>query len=67
MTDDPLVDVEGQIRDLAQVVSDIDGPALGDESLARLRSLNSNDLPLVPEGTRLGPCIAKVGNFIAVG
>ncbi len=62
-----LVDAEGQIRDLSGVIPDVAGPALSRESLARLSALDPSTLPLVPAGTRLGPCVGKVGNFIAVG
>ncbi|WP_207462050.1 fumarylacetoacetate hydrolase family protein [Azospirillum sp. SYSU D00513] len=62
-----LVDADGRLRDLSSVVADIDGKALSPESLDRIRALDPTQLPLVPEGTRLGSCVTGVGNFIAVG
>ncbi|UPG73888.1 fumarylacetoacetate hydrolase family protein [Roseomonas gilardii subsp. gilardii] len=62
-----LVDAEGRIRDLSAVVPDIAGPVLSRDGLARLRGLRPTDLPLAPEGARLGACVAGTGNFIAVG
>ncbi|MHB0706243.1 fumarylacetoacetate hydrolase family protein [Roseomonas mucosa] len=62
-----LVDADGRIRDLSAVVPDIGGPVLSRDGLARLRDLSPADLPLAPEGVRLGPCVAGTGNFIAVG
>jgi 2,4-didehydro-3-deoxy-L-rhamnonate hydrolase len=62
-----LVDADGRIRDLSAVVPDIGGPVLSRDGLARLRDLSPADLPLAPEGVRLGACVAGTGNFIAVG
>ena len=62
-----LVDGDGRIRDLSAVVDDIAGATLGDETIAKLRALDAASLPLAPEGARIGACVGKVGNFIAVG
>ena len=62
-----LVDGDGRIRDISAVVDDIAGATLGDETIAKLRALDAASLPLAPEGTRIGACVGKVGNFIAVG
>ena len=62
-----LVDGDGRIRDISAVVDDIAGETLGDETLAKLRALDTASLPLAPEGARIGACVGKVGNFIAVG
>ncbi|QUS36764.1 fumarylacetoacetate hydrolase family protein [Falsirhodobacter algicola] len=60
-----ILDDGGAIRDLSGIVSDIDAGTLPD--LDRLRGLDVSALPLVPGTPRIGPCIARVGNFIAVG
>jgi 2,4-didehydro-3-deoxy-L-rhamnonate hydrolase len=62
-----LVDGGGQIRDVSDIIPDITGSALGMDGLARLRQVDPSTLPLVPAGQRLGPCVGKVGNFIAIG
>src|SRR3712207_4457164 len=62
-----LVDSDGQIRDLSEHVPDLAGEALSAGSLARLRGVDPKSLPAAPAGARLGPCVAKVGNFVAVG
>lgn len=62
-----LVDADGRIRDLSAIVPDITGAALGQGLAARLAGVAIDNLPLVPEGTRLGPCLGNVGNFIAIG
>jgi 2,4-didehydro-3-deoxy-L-rhamnonate hydrolase len=62
-----LVDAQGTIRDLSGIVPDIAGTGLSAESLRTIAAQDASRLPAVPEGTRLGPCVGGVGNFIAVG
>lgn len=62
-----LVDPEGKIRDLSSVVADITGEVLGGALRQSLKDVDVASLPLAPAGARLGPCVAQVGNFIAVG
>lgn len=62
-----LVDASGTIRDLSAHIPDVTGPALSKARLADLRKLDPASLPVVPAGTRLGPCVGAVRNFIAVG
>ncbi|MNQ89550.1 Ureidoglycolate lyase [compost metagenome] len=62
-----VIDADGRIRDLSGVVADIDGAALADDSLARLRALDLTALPMAPEGVRYGPCVGKVGKFLCIG
>ena len=62
-----LVDANGQIRDLSGQVRDIAGEILSAQSLAKLRGIDPSSLPTVAAGTRLGPCVGRVGNFVAVG
>ena len=61
-----LLDAEGRIRDLSGVISDIKGQNLDDVSLAKLKALTPENLPLVEGTPRLGPCIAGVGKVAAV-
>jgi 2-keto-4-pentenoate hydratase/2-oxohepta-3-ene-1,7-dioic acid hydratase in catechol pathway len=62
-----VLDSSGRIRDLSSRVSDIAGDALSAQSFASLRGIDPTSLPEVPAGTRLGPCVGKVRNFVAVG
>jgi 2-keto-4-pentenoate hydratase/2-oxohepta-3-ene-1,7-dioic acid hydratase in catechol pathway len=62
-----LVDASGQIRDLSGHVPDIAGNVLSAQSLARLRGIDPASLPAASAGARIGPCVGKVGHFIAVG
>lgn len=62
-----LVDADGRIRSLEGEISDVSGEALAPESLGRIARLDGRNLPLVEEGTRLGPCVGGVGKIVAVG
>ena len=58
---------DGTIRDLSGLVPDIGGAVLSDAGIAMLRGLDATGLPVVPSGTRLGPCVAGTGKFICIG
>lgn len=62
-----IIDANGKIRDLSKVVKDIDGAALSPAGLAKIRKAKIEKLPLVKGKPRLGPCVARPGNFIAIG
>ena len=62
-----LVDGQGKLRDLSGVVEDIDADTLSPRALARLAKLKPESLPTVRGSPRIGPCIKRVGNFVAVG
>lgn len=62
-----LIDSSGKIRDLSAHVRDIAGDVLTPDGLARIAALDAASLPLAPEGVRLGSCVARPGNFVAVG
>ncbi|MCW2309021.1 fumarylacetoacetate hydrolase family protein [Rhodobium gokarnense] len=62
-----ILDKDGRVRDLSGTLDDFGGASLGRDALERLKGVDVAGLPLVPEGTRLGPCVANVGNFVAVG
>ena len=66
-----VLDNQGRVRALSGHVADIGGDALLPASLARLRGLQLDTLPLV-SGTpqadlRLGPCVGGIGKFICIG
>jgi 2-keto-4-pentenoate hydratase/2-oxohepta-3-ene-1,7-dioic acid hydratase in catechol pathway len=62
-----LVDKAGKLRDLSDVVEDIDAQTLAPRALARLARIKPESLPAVRGSPRIGPCVRRVGNFIAVG
>jgi len=62
-----IIDADGKIRDLSRVVKDIDGETLAAGGLSKIRKTNLKRLKLVAGRPRLGACIGKVRNFIAIG
>ncbi|MDF9435208.1 MULTISPECIES: fumarylacetoacetate hydrolase family protein [Chromohalobacter] len=62
-----LLDASGKIRDLSSLIQDVAGESLDDTALARIAQADHESLPEVPEGTRLGPCVGRVGKFICIG
>ncbi len=62
-----MLDAQGRVRDLSKIVPDLAGAALSPSGLTKLRKLKPEKLPLVRGTPRLGPCVGKVGNFIAIG
>jgi 2,4-diketo-3-deoxy-L-fuconate hydrolase len=62
-----LIDGAGRIRALGDIIADIGADTLSPKVLARLAKIKPDALPLVRGAPRLGPCVAQVGNFIAVG
>jgi 2-keto-4-pentenoate hydratase/2-oxohepta-3-ene-1,7-dioic acid hydratase in catechol pathway len=62
-----LVDNDGTMRDLSQIVHDIDGTTLLPENLARLAKIDPKTLPVIQGNPRLGACVANIGKFICIG
>lgn len=62
-----MIDADGTLRDLSGEVNDINGAALGDDTLDRLRALDPASLPVVEGDPRLGPCVGDIGKFLCIG
>jgi len=62
-----LLDGDGRIRDLSDVVKDIGGKDIDPKSLKKLAKLDPATLPLVRGKPRLGPCVAGTGKMICIG
>ena len=62
-----LIDANGAVRDLTGLVQDLSGDSLSPATMARIRAADPASLPLVQGPQRLGPCVGRPGNFIAIG
>jgi len=62
-----LIDAEGKLRDLSQVIADVTPAHLSDKALAKLSRIKTATLPLVKGKPRIGCPISHVGKFIAIG
>jgi len=62
-----IVAGDGRYHDISALVGDLAGATLSRDSLARLRAIDLETLPIVSDSERIGPCVAGVGKFICVG
>ncbi|HWG65877.1 MAG TPA: fumarylacetoacetate hydrolase family protein [Rhodanobacteraceae bacterium] len=62
-----MLDAHGALRDLSQIVDDIAGDALTQDSSERLRALDPQTLPAIENNPRLGAPVGRVGKIICVG
>ncbi len=62
-----VLDADGNLRDLSDIVPDINGATLSPAGLAKIAGANPATLPLVRSSPRIGPCIARPLNFVCIG
>lgn len=62
-----ILDGNGDIRNLSEIIPDFSGEYLSPASLAELRKRDPLTLPKAPHDARLGPPVAGTHNFIAIG
>ncbi|MBK0397641.1 fumarylacetoacetate hydrolase family protein [Limibaculum sp. M0105] len=62
-----LLDGDGVIRDLSDIVDDIAGDVLSPAGLARLAALDTASLPAIDPAIRIGACVGGVQKFACVG
>ncbi len=62
-----LIDAQGKLRDLSEIVPDIGPQQLSDKVLARFAKLKTDKLPLVCGRPRMGCPVAGIGKFLAIG
>ncbi len=62
-----IIDSEGKIRDLSNVLADIDADTLSDEGLNNIRKIDLQELPEANDIDRIGCPVANVGKLICIG
>ena len=62
-----ILAADGTIRDLSSLAHDIAGEALTPLGLKRIASADPMSLPVYKGDPRIGPCVGRVGKFIAIG
>jgi 2,4-didehydro-3-deoxy-L-rhamnonate hydrolase len=62
-----LLDADGNIRDLSNVISHIDSATLAPKKLAHLRKFDPTKLPIVRGNPRLGVPYTGISKFVAIG
>lgn len=62
-----MIDAQGQLRDLAGVLSNIDQETISPKGLARLRKIRPESMPLVKGNPRFGVPYTGITKFVAIG
>ncbi len=62
-----ILDKNGKIRDLSEIVGDINGETISPDSLNKIKKLDLSKLPEVTTNPRIGPCVNNVGKFLCIG
>lgn len=62
-----LLDKDGKIRDLSDIVDDLSGPVLNAQSLDKLAEIDPAELPAVDNSVRIGAPIGRVPKFLGIG
>ena len=62
-----ILDEEGQIRDLSNLVDDINPEFLGSGGIQSIASTDVQSLPLVGGDVRIGACVGSIGKFLCIG
>jgi len=62
-----LLDAQGQVRDLSDVIADLRAETLTPDGLQRLRAIDPQTLPVVDAPGRIGVPLANPGKFLCVG
>ena len=62
-----ILDSNNVIRDLSSNIKDFNSDNLKFETIAKLKSINLETLPIIKNSERIGSCISKPGKFVAIG
>jgi len=61
------IDQKGEVRDLSSIVKDFDSENLNFNILNKIKKVNLETLPSIPQSIRIGSCINNPGKFIGIG
>ena len=62
-----VLDKENKIRNLSNYIEDFNPKTLNIDTINKIKDLDFKTLPEIDSKNRIGPCIAKPGNFFAIG
>ena len=67
-TEKPAVlDKKGKIRDISSYIKDLNPDYLNFENILKLKNIDLEKLPELPNSDRVGSCIVNPGKFVALG
>ena len=62
-----VLDKENKIRSLSNYINDFNPDTLNFNTIDKIKNLDFKSLPEISSGMRVGYCIARPGNFLAIG
>ena len=62
-----VIDSENKIRDLSSHIDDLNPDTINFKTLERLKKINIETLPEIPNNTRIGPCVNRPSNILCIG
>ena len=62
-----ILDGDGKIRDISSHVSDLNPHNLNFETISKIQSVDTSNLPEISSDQRVGSCISSPGKFVAIG
>jgi len=62
-----ILDGDGKIRDISSHVSDLNPHNLNFETISKIQSVDTSNLPEISSDQRIGSCITSPGKFVAIG
>ena len=62
-----LLDKNGKIRDISSHIKDLNPDNLNFEKISKLKNIDLEKLPELPNSNRIGSCVEKPGKFVAIG
>jgi 2-keto-4-pentenoate hydratase/2-oxohepta-3-ene-1,7-dioic acid hydratase in catechol pathway len=62
-----VIDSNGNIRDLSNLIADLNPKTINDKTLKLINDANINNFPIIENGTRIGACVSNPQKFIGIG
>ena len=62
-----VLDKKGKIRDISSHIKDLNPDYLNFENILKLKNIDLEKLPELPNSDRVGSCIVNPGKFVAIG
>ena len=62
-----VLDKENKIRSLSNYINDFNPDTLNFNTIDKIKNLDFKSLHEISSGVRVGSCIARPGNFLAIG
>ena len=62
-----ILDTDGKIRDISSYINDLNPENLNFETMSKIQSADTSNLPELSSNQRVGSCITSPGKFVAIG